>query len=497
VGGARVLVADDDLGIREAYVDILRHGGHEPDGAADGDETLARIRQRNYDLVLLDIVFPPTDGIAILREIKRITPSTLVVIISGHAEVGSVLAAFRGGAFDVLEKPVARERLLEMAERVTTIRTMGEQRRRMAEELASERMQVIELKNRLGVDDPFRKLLGSSLPVQGLIDTIREVARTDSTVLLTGESGTGKGLVARTIHEASARRRGPFVEANCVVYSEGVLHSELFGHERGAFTGAARTKRGRFELARGGTLFLDEIGEIPAATQLMLLRVLQDRTFERVGGEETLDADVRLIAATNRDLQRAIAEGDFRSDLYYRLNVIPVHLPPLREHAEDIPSLAQHFLERCGQRLERRVGHFSDEALEAMLRYPWPGNVRELENVVERVVVMNRGEVVHGRDLPPALREAASRVRLRGAPGTLQEMERLRIVDALEETGGNKKLAARKLGIHRSTLYAKLRRYGLDDDEPGRSEPALAGRGSDHDESEFATVGASPTTLRR
>jgi two-component system response regulator HydG len=273
------------------------------------------------------------------------------------------------------------------------------------------------------------------------------------------------------------------VEANCVVYSEGILHSELFGHERGAFTGAARTKKGRFELAAEGTLFLDEIGEIPAATQLLLLRVLQDRTFERVGGEETLEANVRLIAATNRDLQEAIQQGEFRSDLYYRLNVIPVHMPALREHPEDIPVMAQHFLASYAARLGREIEGFSEEALGALVRYNWPGNVRELQNVIERIVVLNRGSLVQMPDLPANLREALTEMVFRDMPGTLQDVERVRIADALRESNGNKKLAASRLGIHRSTLYAKIRRYRLDHlnggvesdrREAGHSAPEIA-----------------------
>jgi len=325
MAGARILLADDELGIREAYSELLIRAGHSVDTAADGEEVLAKVRNVPYDLLLTDLVFPPSDGIAVLKQVKQIRPSMLVVLFSGHAAVDNVLSAFRGGAFDVLEKPLDAGQLEELASRALSIRGMGEKRRRMAEDLENERLRVMQLKQQLGLEDPFRKIVGNSQMIQGFIDTLREVARTDSTVLLTGESGTGKGLVSRTIHEASARSAGPFVEANCVVYSEGILHSELFGHERGAFTGAARTKKGRFELAAEGTLFLDEIGEIPAATQLLLLRVLQDRTFERVGGEETLEANVRLIAATNCDLQEAIRQGTFRSDLYYRLNVIPVH----------------------------------------------------------------------------------------------------------------------------------------------------------------------------
>jgi DNA-binding NtrC family response regulator len=390
----------------------------------------------------------------------------LVVVFSGKATVQGVLRAFRGGAYDFLEKPIASEKLQELAAHAVKIGQLGAKRRKLAEDLEKERKKRLELKREFGLDDPFGKIIGNSAGFHSFLDTIREVARTDSTVLLTGESGTGKGLVARSIHEASARREGTFVEANCVVYSEGVLHSELFGHERGAFTGAARTKKGRFELAKGGTLFLDEIGEIPHSTQLMLLRVLQDRTFERVGGEETLEADVRLIAATNRDLQEAIRQGTFRSDLYYRLNVIPVHMPPLRELVEDIPVLAQHFLTRCATRLGRPVEGFAPDALAAMSRYAWPGNIRELENMIERLVVLNRTGTVEACDLPPAVRDVAESVCSVGSPGSLRELERTRIVAALDEAGGNKKLAAQRLGIHRSTLYAKLRRYELADYAP-------------------------------
>jgi two-component system response regulator HydG len=458
---AQLLVGDDDPQIRETFAEVLQAAGHGVDTAADGEEVLARVRERAYDLLFTDLVFPPTDGIEVLKEVKRLRPSTLVVVFSGQAEVEAVLRAFRNGAYDFLRKPVDVDALLEMAARALEIRRMGDKRRKMAEALESERLKVMQLKRQLALNDPLEKFIGNSAVISNFVETIREVARTDSTVLLSGESGTGKSLVARTIHEASARAEGPFVEANCVVYSEGVLHSELFGHERGAFTGAARTKKGRFELAKGGTLFLDEIGEIPPATQLMLLRVLQDRTFERVGGEETIEADVRLIAATNRDLQDAIRRGEFRSDLYYRLNVIPVHIPPLRDHPDDIPVMAQHFLARCAERLNRNVDGFSEEAMDALLRYPWPGNVRELENMIERLAVLCRSTMVEARDLPEPVRQAMRKTQLRGAPGSLQELERQRIVEALDEAGGNKKLAAQRLGIHRSTLYAKLRRFDL------------------------------------
>ena len=486
--GARLLIGDDEADVREALAEILSAGGHTIDLASDGGELLEKSRAVPYDLLLVDLRFPPTDGITLLKEVKRTRPSTLVVVFTGHATVSTVLDAFRGGAFDVLEKPVDSARLLELAERAVKIRGLGEKRRKLAEELENERLNVMKLRQRLAVDDPFQKMVGSSPVIQGLVETLREVARTDCTVLLTGESGTGKGLAAHLLHEASARAHGPFVEANCVVYAEGVLHSELFGHERGAFTGAARAKKGRFELASGGTLFLDEIGEISPATQLLLLKVLQERTFERVGGEQTLEADVRLIAATNRDLQAAIREGRFRSDLFYRLNVIPVRMPALRERPDDIPLLIEHLVAQNARQTGREVAGFSEEAMATLARYSWPGNVRELENMVQRLVVLNRSGEIRLEDLPAPLRQSATTA-ARGAPGTLQEVERLSIIETLRETSGNKKLAAQRLGIHRSTLYDKMRRYGLLD---GRQADEAPCREERRDESESPTL--VPTT---
>jgi two-component system response regulator HydG len=472
---ARILIAGGEAEARDRHARVLTEAGHEVAVVETCDEVLERIRASSFDLVLTALDIAPEDGIAVLQGVKRVRPSVFVVLHDVAAAVEPVLSAFRKGAFDFLVDPVPSEQLTELASRVVALRQAGQQRSELAVELANERLRVVELRRQLGVDDPFRGFLGSSAEIQRLVETLREVARTESTVLLTGESGTGKGLVARTIHEASARRNGPFVEANCVVYSEGILHSELFGHERGAFTGAGRTKRGRFELARGGTLFLDEIGEISPATQLLLLRVLQERTFERVGGEETLEAEVRLIAATNRDLHEALRRGTFRSDLYYRLNVIPVHIPPLRDRIEDVPLLAQHFLERCSERTERHLEGFTPGALDALMRHSWPGNVRELENLVERLVVLSRGERIDVPDLPPAFQDepqAEGGTR----PGTLKELELRRIEEALREAGGNKKLAAARLGIHRSTLYAKMQRFGLSLDhfetEPERDEPS-------------------------
>jgi len=473
VENAHILIAHPHEATALSWSRALSKEGHRVLHTVEGSEAMAQIRRESPDLVVIGADLSPDGGLTLLEQAKRERPSTLVVL-TGPRTVEKVLAAFRAGAFDYLEEPVEAGRLSEIASSALQRLELGERRRRLAEDLRQERLRVMELERQLVPEDPFRNIVGASSVLRDLLETLREIARTDSTVLLTGESGTGKGVLARAIHDASSRRACPFVEANCVVYSEGVLHSELFGHERGAFTGAARLKKGRFELAEGGTLFLDEIGEISPATQLLLLRVLQGRAFERVGGEETVEIDVRLVAATNRDLQEAMRRGAFRSDLFYRLNVIPVHVPPLREHPEDVPLLAQQFLERCAARLTRAVSAFEPSVLEALARYPWPGNIRELENLVERLVVLSRSETIGLEALPPALRAAtASHV-----PGTLHEMERRRIQDVLRETRGNKKLAASRLGIHRSTLYAKMRRWGVAE-EPGSLDELPAARDRD------------------
>jgi transcriptional regulator with PAS, ATPase and Fis domain len=308
--------------------------------------------------------------------------------------------------------------------------------------------------------DPFAAFIGCSATILSLIDTVREVARTDSTVLITGEGGTGKGLMAQTIHAASDRSGHPFVTANCVVHSRVLLHSELFGQDRGSGDSEGRIKRGRFELASGGTIFLDEIGGISPETQMMLLRILEERTFRRIGGEESITADVRLIAAANRDLQIDVAAGAFRSELFYRLNVIPVRMPPLRARRDDVPLLAGHFLARYSRRHGKQVASINPAAMELMTAYDWPGNVRELETVVERSVLLARSKEMVPDDLPELLLHPV-RDPVAAGRGTLGEIEAVRISEALKEARGNKQLAARKLGIHRSTLYKKIEKLGL------------------------------------
>src|SRR5262245_42116770 len=456
-GVARVLAALPPGALLEECLGALRAAGHAIEVAGSPALALARVEDADFDLVLVDSVLAAEGSLTLLESVKRRRPGTLVALSGSRLDAATVRAAFRRGAYDVLLEPLARGELQALVEHAVRIRALGEERRRMGVELESERRRARELAERLDQEDPFAPIVAATPTMRRLVGTMREVARSDATVLLTGESGTGKGVLARAIHGASPRRHRPFVEANCVVYSEGVLNSELFGHEKGAFTGAAKLKRGRFELARGGTLFLDEIGEIAPATQLLLLRVLQDRSFERVGGEETLEADVRLIAATNRDLNEAIRAGAFREDLFYRLNVIPIHVPALRERQEDIPVLALRFLARAAARLGREAPTLSPGAVDALTRQAWPGNVRELENLMERLVVLVPRDRLEADDLPSSPQAPP--------PSTggemLSDLERTRILEVLGSCEGNKKLAASLLGIHRSTLYAKLARYGM------------------------------------
>ena len=465
-GPARILAAIPPGRLLQAFVDTVRPAGHRLEIAGGSAQAIVRVTESDWDLVILDFTPSPDSGLSVLEELKRIRPATLVVMAGTGVPAATVRRAFRAGAHDVLIEPTPPGELLDLVTRALHVRAIGDRRRRIGEELDSERLRARHLADRLSPEDPFDAVITASSAMRGLVATLREAARSDATVLLTGENGTGKGLLARAMHGGSFRSDGPFVEANCVVYSEGMLNSELFGHERGAFTGAAKLKRGRFELARGGTLFLDEIGEIAPATQLLLLRVLQERSFERVGGEETIEADARLIAATNRDLDSALRSGAFREDLFYRLNVIPIRVPALRERPDDIPVLAVRFLARAASRLGRETPELPAETLHTLARHPWPGNVRELENLMERLVVLNPRDRIEPSDLPASLRAGgpapAPRAGSGGSTGVrLADLESARILEVLDACGGNKKLAASRLGIHRSTLYAKLERYRL------------------------------------
>jgi len=456
---AKILAVTSDEVLAKAVSDVLSRRGLQVVLATGSAEGLRKAESKGFDLILLDLALKDMSPLELLSRAKEASPQSPVFIMAASPSVDSAVEALRRGAFDYLIWPVPDEEMIRRVESALQTRRLGEVRRRTAEELQHEKVRNIELRRDLQARYGFSAILGKSPKMKQIHDLVMEITRSDSTVLIQGESGTGKGLISRIIHYNSLRCDRPFVEANCAIYSEGVLHSELFGHEKGAFTGAVKQKRGRFELADGGTIFLDEIAELTPATQLMLLRFLQERRFERVGGEETLEVDVRVIAATNKNLTENMEKGTFRNDLYYRLNVIPLFIPPLRERAEDIPLLATRFLEECARKMGKSFQGFSDEALQTLLDYSWPGNVREMENSIERSVVLAKGEIITLSDLPANLKEIREE---RGDMKlSLYENERLYILKTLAECNWNKKLTASVLGINRSSLYSKLKKYGI------------------------------------
>ncbi len=469
---ARILVADDESNIRKVLAALLRREGYEPISAADGAEALRILDAEGQDIdaVITDLKMPQVDGMTLLREIGERQAEIPVILITAHGTVDTAVHATKHGAFDYLQKPFEQDELRLILAKAVKTRALARTDTRASGALA---------------------LLEQSSPSMAkVVELIRRVADTPSTVLITGESGTGKELVATALHESSSRASEPFIKINCAAIPRELIEAEFFGHEKGAFTGAVASKPGRFELAHGGTLFLDEIGEIPTEIQVKLLRAIQDSEFERVGGIKTMRVDVRLIAATNRDLESAIAAGEFREDLYYRLNVVPIHIPPLRERIEDIAPLARHFVEKYARRLGRGVESISDEAIAVLEGYPWPGNIRELENVIERTVLFTDGSVIGPEDLPEPVRRRSERglrhtgvARLADAFGRAgelgevsmkdivkqasQELERDLIARALEATGGNVTQAARRLKISRKSLQLKMKDLGLRSSEDG------------------------------
>ncbi|HEX9398945.1 MAG TPA: sigma-54 dependent transcriptional regulator [Anaeromyxobacter sp.] len=457
---ARILVADDHDAVREGMVLSLTRLGHEVQGVKGGGEAIAAYRKRPADVVVTDLRMVPVDGIEVVRRLREADPEATVLVVSAHGTIAVAVDAMRGGAIDFIEKPFSPEVLRARVEKAIEIA-----RERRGARTARARAEALE--EDLGREHDPHGLVFRSDPMRRVLEQLRKVAPTDATVLVLGESGTGKELVARAIHEGSLRRERPFVSVSCAAIPEGLLESELFGHERGAFTGAVRRKLGRFELAHEGTLFLDEVGELPPSVQVKLLRVLQERRFERVGGEETVEVDVRLVSATNRDLAAMARDGRFREDLYYRLDVVPIHLPPLRDRPGDVEELARHFLARSAPRLGRAVKGFAPEALELLRRHRWPGNVRELENVVEQALVFAEGELVTPAELPAGLRHAPPAQGLpvptgdRSLTDILEDLERQLILAAYEKAKGVKAETARLLGIKPSALYYKLEKYGI------------------------------------
>jgi DNA-binding NtrC family response regulator len=446
---ATVLVVDDEKNIQLTLSRALALEGYAVETAGGGREALEKIATLPVDVVVMDVRMPDLDGLAVLEKARQTRPGLPVVIMSGHGSIETVRSAFKLGAFDYLEKPITeKEKLLVAVKNALALRTLAEEN--------------AELRRAAGPQE----MLGSSPAMARLRDLVRRTAPSEGRVLLTGENGTGKELVARAIHAQSRRSGGPFVKLNCAAVPAELIESELFGHERGAFTGAVAARKGKFELADGGTLFLDEVGDMPPAMQAKVLRVLQEGEFERVGGQATLRCDVRVVAATNKDLAEEVREGRFREDLYYRLNVVPVHAPPLRERREDVPELAARFLAEACERNGRRPMRLAREALAALQAHEWPGNVRELRNLLERIAILIDGPEVSAEDvasvLPGARRPRAERYR-GGASfhDLVEEAEREVILGALEQHGENISETARALGLERSHLYKKMRALGL------------------------------------
>jgi two-component system response regulator FlrC len=442
---AHVLIVDDEPGIRSFLAEVLKGEGHVVTTAADGEEASRLLDQRGFHLVITDLRMPRVDGMTVVRKVRSESPDTEVIVLTGNATVATAVEAMRLGAFDYLVKPLSGPDELRLV---------------VGRALERKRLREDRQRSQRGPDtsDEFVAHDPGMLAVVAQVD---KVAATDATVLLFGESGTGKELLAQRLHRRSRRREGPFVAVNCAALSDTLLESEIFGHERGAFTGATATRRGRFELADGGTLFLDEIAELRPGLQAKLLRVLQDYRFERVGGSRTIEVDVRVVAATNRNLEEAQLEGTLRADLYHRLAVFPIRLPPLRERTGDILPLARHLLQRIGRQLGRRDLALDPAAETALLTYTWPGNVRELANLLERAAILADGSTltVGHLAIPAAAQAPAFPTTF---DGTLEELEREAIKRALAAEGGHRKNAAARLGIGLRTLYEKLKAFGLE-----------------------------------
>ncbi len=444
----KVLVIDDDISFRRVLEYNLQEEGYEVITATGGDEGLRLFDEHGPDLVITDMKMPGMDGLQVLKGIKERSPETLVIIITAFGAVDAAVEAMKLGAYDYITKPFNRDELKLVVRKALQLSTLSEENRQLRTELADR--------------TDFRNMVGISKGMEKVFEMVRKVADTEATVLITGESGTGKELVAKAIHTLSSRRGAPFVAINCAAIPRDLLESELFGHVKGAFTGAVRDKRGKFQLATGGTLFLDEVGELPTDLQPKLLRALQERVVEPVGGEAPEKIDVRIVAATNMELEEEISAGKFREDLYYRLAVIPIHLPPLRSRKEDIPLLLRHFAAKHGCANVT----FSAEILESLANYTWPGNVRELENTVERLLIMRNNDTIPLDDLPEKILvggKAGDRriINLPEEGYSLEKLEREIVVEALERNNWNQTSAARFLRIPRHVLIYRMEKYGI------------------------------------
>jgi two-component system response regulator AtoC len=441
----KILVVDDEAIVRESLSDWLKDVGYQVFTAENGYKALDVIEKEKPSIMIADLVMPGMDGIELMKRAKAQQPKIEVIIITAYASIPTAINAMKEGAYDYIEKPFCPEKAEFLVKKLAEHQELVEEN--------------LSLRQRLEDRYRFENIMAKSSKMRRVIEVIKIVAKSNATVLITGESGTGKELVARAIHSQSHRRNKPFVAVSCAALPESLLESELFGHEKGSFTGAYAQKKGKFELANGGTLFLDEVGEMSANIQVHLLRVLEEKEFTRVGGNEPIRVDVRVISATNKDLRKAIEKQEFREDLYYRLNVVNIELPPLRERKEDICLLAEHFLHKFATENQKEITGFSSEAIESVLNYDWPGNVRELENAIERAVILAKDSIIIIGDLPQEnLSPAYSTTPRRN----LKEVERGHIWSVLHETGENYSEAARILGISRMTLYNKAKEYGFD-----------------------------------
>jgi len=445
----KVLIVDDERNTREGLARALRRH-YDIHLAESGMSALKLLEETPVDAVLTDLRMPGMDGLTLVRRILAREPQPVCVLLTAYGNVETAVEAIKNGAYDFMTKPVNLDRLDVVLKRALETRKLADTNRQLRQ----------QLNEKFGMEN----IIGQSAPMQAVFDTIRLVAPSRATVLIQGESGTGKELVAHALHTLSPREQNPFIAVHCAALPDTLLESELFGHERGAFTGATEARKGRFELADGGTLFLDEIGEIPPSTQVKLLRVLEERRFERIGGTESIDVDTRLVAATNRDLRQMAEDGDFREDLFFRLNVVQITLPPLRERRDDIPLLLNNYFQQFCTENNRQLEGFTPDALDALIHYRWPGNIRELRNLVERMVVLTRGDKITLRDVPGEVRDnGASRRTPAPLAGTvsMEQAEKRMIEQALADHDGNRTLAAKQLGISRRTLHRKLNEFGL------------------------------------
>jgi DNA-binding NtrC family response regulator len=447
--GARILVIDDEEVVRKSLQEWLHWAGHRVEEAESGQAALDLLRDQKFDVMITDLKVPGMDGIEIMKQAHRIAPGLETIIMTAYGSVSSAVAAIREGAYDYVEKPFCPERVEILIDKIL-------RQNQLQEENAN-------LRERLEKTFTWRDIVGKSTRMQAIFTLIETVAPTTATVLIEGESGTGKEVVARAIWSASERSSAPFIAIDCASIPETLLASELFGHEKGAFTGALARKLGKFEYASGGTIFLDEVGNIPPSVQHYLLRILQEKEFSRIGGNEVVKVDARIIAATNKDLREEIRKGGFREDLYYRLNVVNIKVPPLRERQEDIPLLARHLMQKYCIEYKKEIITISDGALEALMRYPFPGNVRELENVIERSVIVCQGKSLTPENLPEHVlcHQGETVASTDSSPTTLKALERQHIARVLSYTKGNISQAAKILGVQRNTIKNKIREYGL------------------------------------